>query len=759
MQAYMDSELIDTVTEAAPTSLDPYGQLLKMLFPRALNIAIYDRNGTLLWNAGGCESESLQQLIEDEVATNLLSHTEAGLVNERYRQGMLHSIDGDHAYVFPLMDSSWHLTGVVVITCAERTGQNGRGQESTYALLRPALEVLSRELISQSSLELLQRDLQARDGDLALVMGDGSSTEPHSADDFNVLLQDCIDHLGCPLGAVLIPDKNIAMYRTAEDVSPGAGAEVLNRTHRHLLALAQVQRHTVVLNKTIASGPLANLPYKILACPIHYGSHNSASQVAGVLTIFKDADNEDFSLREIRIVELVARRISQVLQISYDTSTGLLTRPALEKRASTVLAESRKDQTHYMVYIDIDRLHVINETFGMHVGDEVIARIGEVIRSSLRPSTAAARISGDRFALFLPNCPVEAARQYAEHLCAAVGKIEYRVTDKHVEASASFGVAPVQVSEHPLSHALASAEAACKAAKDRGRGRVEVYEDADHSIVRRVEDVSLIGAIRESLEQDRFRMDAQPIMELGQNTGKQHFELLIRMLTSSGEVVTPDKFLTAAERYQLAPAIDRWVVNYVLELLSAAAPRLLSVGARFAINISGQSVGDDEFRAFLEDRLRTYSLSPSLLSFEVTETAAVSNIVRAESLIRRLRKLGHDVALDDFGRGLSSLTYLKSLPVTCVKIDGELIRDVTHNQRSQAMVSAVVQLARAMKLETTAECIESPEIHQAIASLGVDYAQGFAIGRPRPLELTLNELLGTTNTTKSRMLGNYLQTG
>jgi diguanylate cyclase (GGDEF)-like protein len=757
MQELVDSDMIDAAAEAAPTSLDPYGQLLKMLFPRALNIAIYDRNGTLMWNAGGCESESLQQLIEDEVANNLLSHSEAGLVNERYRQGMLHSIDGDHAYVFPLMDSHYLLSGVVVITCAERTGQNSRTQDSTYALLRPALEVLSRELINQTSIESLQRHLRARDGDLALVMGD--SAEHQTTDDFNSMLQDCINHLECPLGAALIPDKNIAMFRTAEDVPPNVGAEVLNRTHRHLLALVQVQRHTVVLNKSITQGPMANLPYKILACPINYGSHNSASTVAGVLTVFKDADNDEFTLREIRIVELVARRISQVLQTAYDTSTGLLTRPALEKRAANILGESNKNQTHHVVYIDIDRLHVLNETFGMHIGDDVISRIGEVIRSMLTPSIAAARISGDRFALFVPNSSADSVRQYAENLCNAVNKIEYRVQDKQVETSASFGVAPVQATENPLSHALASAEAACKAAKDRGRGRVEVYQDEDHSIVRRVEDVSLLGAIREALEQDRFRMDAQPIVELNPRTGRQHFELLIRMLNENGELIQANKFLTAAERYQLAPAIDRWVVNYVLELISAAAPRLLSVNASFAINISGQSLGDDEFRNYLEDRLRTYSLSPSLLSFEVTETAAVSNIVRAETLIRRLRKLGHEVALDDFGRGLSSLTYLKSLPVNSVKIDGELIRDVTHNQRSQAMVSAVVQLARAMKLETTAECIESAEIQQAIANLGVDHAQGFAIGRPRPLELTLNELMGVSNTSTRRILGNYLQAG
>lgn len=747
----MESAIVDAAVEAAPTLLDPYGQLLKMLFPRALHIAIYDRSGALLWTAGGCESHALQQLIEDELANNLLIHADMGAVAERDRRGMVHSLDGDHAYVFPLTDAQAQLLGVVVITCAERTGYSARTLETTYGLLRPALEVLSRELVNQGSLEILQRDLRARDGDLALLMDDGSGAEQYSADDFNALLQDCISHLDCALGALLIPDKNIAVYRTGEDVSPDTGADVLNRTHRHLLALAQVQRHTVVLNKPITAGPMANLPYKILACPVYYGMHN----VAGVLTVFKDVFSYEFSLREIRIVELIARRITQVLQNAYDSSTGLLTRPALEKRATAALAESKKDQTHFMVYIDIDRLHVLNETFGMHIGDEVIARIGDVIRSAISPSIAAARISGDRFALFIPNIDSQGAQKFAANLCSAVARLNYRVADKSVETSASFGVAPVQATEHPLSHALASAEAACKAAKDRGRGRVEVYQDADHSIIRRVEDVALIGAIREALEQDRFRMDAQPIIELHTNTGKQHFELLLRMLAPSGELIPPEKFLLAAERYQLAPAIDRWVVNYVLELLSAAAPRLLAVGAQFAINISGQSLGDDDFCVFLEERLRNYGLSPSLLSFEVTETAAVSNIVRAETLIRRLRKLGHEVALDDFGRGLSSLTYLKSLPVNCVKIDGELIRDVTHNARSQAMVSAVVQLAKAMKLETTAECIESPEIHKAIASLGVDHAQGFAIGRPRPLEVVLNELLGTSNTASRKMISNF----
>ena len=216
------------------------------------------------------------------------------------------------------------------------------------------------------------------------------------------------------------------------------------------------------------------------------------------------------------------------------------------------------------------------------------------------------------------------------------------------------------------------------------------------------------------------------------------------MIDSTGDSIAPSKFLSAAERYQLAPDIDRWVVQYVLETLAPHAERLASIGAHFAVNISGQSIGDDDFPTFLERQLRVHGLPPALISFELTETAAVSNIVRAESLMRRLRDLGHEIALDDFGRGLSSLTYLKTLPVSYLKIDGELVRDVIASSRSQAMVSAIVQLARAMGLGTTAECIESDGIKTVVAGLGVDFGQGYALGRPRPLDQVLQELVAAS---------------
>jgi diguanylate cyclase (GGDEF)-like protein len=732
--ADVDTEDATALPQFDPTSFNPYGQLLKTMLPRALNISIHDRNGVLLWSADVCESPELQQLVEDEIARMQLERGEEGAYAAR-----LFNLDRESAYVFPLRESTqYRLVGLVALTCAEY-GPAARSAEALSGLLRPALEVLSRELSSQYNIENLQRDLRFRDSDLDVVLGDdtGVHNQADDADDFARLLKSCVNHMGAALGALLIPEKNIAVYRMSGNLSSGAGSELLNRTHRHLFSLAQVQRRTALLNRPIDTGPLAHIDHKILACPVMIGPR----RVVGVLAFFKPMQGADFMLREIHLVELLTRRVALILTHAYDAPTGLLTRPALEKRVTRAMQALAEQQTHHVIYVDIDRLHVLNEIFGMHVGDEVIARVAAIIRATNSPRVSAAKISGDRFGIFMQNASLQDATKLAESVRRAVSSMAYTVNTKNVEVSASFGVAPLQITEHPLSHALASAEAACKAAKDRGRGRVEVFQEADQSIVRRVEDVVLIGSIREALEKDRFRLHAQPIVDLQGNDHRQHFEILLRMVDALGETVPAEKFFMAAERYQLAPAIDRWVVKNVLEMVRAIAPQLRRVNACFAVNLSGQSLGDDEFLTFLEDQLRAGESVAELISFELTETSAVSNIVRAEALMRKLRELGHEIALDDFGKGLSSLSYLKSLPVTCVKIDGELIRDLVQNPRSQAMVSAVVQLAKAMKLTTTAECIESDAIHRIVAELGVDHAQGYAIGRPRPFELVINELL------------------
>jgi diguanylate cyclase (GGDEF)-like protein len=385
---------------------------------------------------------------------------------------------------------------------------------------------------------------------------------------------------------------------------------------------------------------------------------------------------------------------------------------------------------------------VLNENLGMHVGDEVIVRVADIIRRSLTPRVLAARVSGDRFALYVGDATLDTAQGIAENLRDAISRLGFVAGARPVDVTASFGVARISEGRQPLPHALAVAEIACKAAKDRGRDRVEIFEDSDHSIMRRFSDVTLVGTLREALALNRFRLDAQPIVALDGAEIGPRYELLLRMTDDGGKSVAPDKFLSAAERYQLAPAIDRWVVHRVLAILGEHAESLVHRGASFAVNISGQSLGDQDFSAFLDCELRASGIPPALLTFEVTETAAVANIVRAEALIRRLRDLGFGVALDDFGQGLSSLTYLKTLPVTTLKIDGSFVRDAAADDRSQAMLNAIVQLARAMGLSTVAECVESERIHAIVRTLGVDLGQGFFLGRPTPVDDVIARLVG-----------------
>jgi EAL domain-containing protein (putative c-di-GMP-specific phosphodiesterase class I) len=303
------------------------------------------------------------------------------------------------------------------------------------------------------------------------------------------------------------------------------------------------------------------------------------------------------------------------------------------------------------------------------------------------------------------------------------------------------GITPLEPGATELAHVLAPAETACKAAKDRGRNRVEVYQASDVSIMRRHADIGIAGQVREAIDSGRLHLNAQLILPFAAaESARPHYELLLRMTDDLGQTVGPDTFLSAATRYQLMPAIDRWVINHVIETLKPRAGILESKALGFAINFSGQSLNDDSFADWLISSIASCGLDPELFCFELTENATVANLPRAEALMRRLRQLGCGVALDDFGTGLSSLSCLRQLPVTMLKIDGSFVRDVLKDARAESLVRAVAQLARGMSIVTVAEYIETEAIGTRIAELGVDYGQGFAIGKPIPFADLLTEL-------------------
>ncbi len=718
--------------EAHPpdASFEPYGRLLRILMPSLLGVVVHDGFGNLVWASDEWDLAEAPDVVKAAISN--------ALGNTAQFAGIRRTLDADRVvYSFAVRGEHIDLLGVVsLIGRVSATQTEARPLTYVQHLVQSALECLRRELSLRSQLGSREHDLGGRERDLSLMLEMSSHQSPGGgdADELDLILKAGLEHMHCALVALWVPDKNIelSVTRSGQPMAP----QSLKRAQRHLTAWMQLQQRTIVVNRVAKAAGDGASQYKMLACPIRHTSQ----RVMGVLALFNPSSAPDFDSHQTRIAELLAKKATAVIQAQYDASTGLMTRQAFERHAALLPLSADSPRCHCILYIDIDRLHVINETFGMHVGDDVIACVAERMAKTLPRNALSARISGDRLAALIPLVGMEAAASLAESIRSAIAAIKPRAGQGSFAVSASFGVAPLGGDHNALAHALATAEIACKAAKDRGRNRVEVFQDSDHSIIRRHTDILVVGNLREALANDSFRLDAQPILPLRGNCARPRFELLIRMLGEHGEVIPPGKFLSAADRYQLMPSIDRWVVRRACRLLGKHARSVGKDIGRFAVNLSGQSLQDRSFLNFIIAQIHEAGLPPNVLCFELTETATMGNLANAQQFMRTLQDLGCQFALDDFGTGVSSLAYLKDLSVDYLKIDGSFVRDGLANARSESMIKAIAQLAKVMGMETVAEYVETDNLRVKMADLGVDYGQGFAIGKSRPLEELLVEL-------------------
>jgi diguanylate cyclase (GGDEF)-like protein len=395
-----------------------------------------------------------------------------------------------------------------------------------------------------------------------------------------------------------------------------------------------------------------------------------------------------------------------------------------------------------VLYGDLDQLHVINKLAGLAIGDLAISAVGAALQTAELPSgSCSCHLSGDRFTVYIPSTTLAQGRRIAEVLSKTVSGLSVTVHGTPTPLSISFGVALIPSTDGGLSHALAAAEAACKAAKDRGRGRVEVYQDADQNIVGHSNDVLVADRLREALDAGRIEVFAQPIVRLNGTQSTADYELLVRLIGDVGAHVSPTWFMSAATRYRMLVELDRTVVGHVLAKLEAQRGALAQKNLRFALNLSGPSLGDADFLEWLMSRVGGAGVPGEWLQFEITELAAVAHVAQTQAMIRRLQARGVQFALDDFGAGLRSFEYLKHFDVKRLKLDGCFVRDLTSNPRSESLVRAIAQLGRSMGIETVADCVETYEVRDRLAELGIDYAQGFLFGRPKPFDAVLaNEL-------------------
>lgn len=435
--------------------------------------------------------------------------------------------------------------------------------------------------------------------------------------------------------------------------------------------------------------------------------------------------------------QLLAAQLTH--QASHDSLTGLANRHAFEHRVHQALEIAREQNAeHALFYLDLDQFKIINDTCGHMAGDALLRQLSRILQTRVRRQDVLARLGGDEFGVLMEHCPLPDAMRVANSLCKAVNEYRFIWGDKTFQVGVSIGVVPIHAASDSLNSVLSAADSACYAAKDAGRNRAHLYAENDAELARRHGEMQWVTRINQALEDNRFQLAFQPIVPtgLGQLEG-QHYELLLRMEDESGQLVLPGAFLPAAERYHLAVKLDQWVVGTALDWLSAH-PDHLDRLALCSINLSGHSLGDEELLGYLVKRLSSQRSLTGKICFEITETAAITNLYQALHFIHTLKNIGCRFALDDFGSGLSSFAYLKKLPVDFLKIDGIFVEDIAHDPVSLAMVSSINEIGHVMGMETIAEFVENDQILSQLRAIGVNYVQGYGIGKPRPLtELAL----------------------
>ena len=435
---------------------------------------------------------------------------------------------------------------------------------------------------------------------------------------------------------------------------------------------------------------------------------------------------------DVTVTLNLARELSH--QASHDALTGVPNRREFELRLSERLSRLREPgETDVVCYLDLDQFKVVNDTCGHVAGDELLRQVVDLLKQHLRSADLLARLGGDEFGLILQGCPVCQAGALADRMREAIQDYRFAWEGKVFSIGVSIGLVEIGSKDGDLGTVLSAADAACYAAKEAGRNRVHVYQPDDDKLLEQHGQMQWVGRLQAALDQDRLRLYVQPIIPLHEpERNPVHFEILVR-LEEQGRIVSPGSFLPAAERYNLMPRIDQWVVNNTLAWLGDRYRKQGRLDGVYCINLSGASLSDERFRQTLRVILEQLKLPPGSICFEITETAAVANLSKVVHFIGEVRQLGCAFALDDFGSGLSSFAYLKNLPVDFLKIDGSFIKDVVRDPIDFAMVQAINAIGHVMGLKTIAEFVEDEQILQRLTEIGLDYAQGYHLGEPRPL--------------------------
>ncbi|MCW8988312.1 MAG: EAL domain-containing protein [Gammaproteobacteria bacterium] len=455
--------------------------------------------------------------------------------------------------------------------------------------------------------------------------------------------------------------------------------------------------------------------------------------IAPIIAKDKDVLGAVIILRDVTEVRTMEKRLSY--QASHDALTGLINRREFELRLKQTIRNAQVENiSHSICFLDLDKFKIINDTSGHAAGDEFLKQISKTIQSSLRQTDILARLGGDEFAIILDSCSIYQATNICNQIIKTIKDTRFSWGKNSFESGASIGIVPITKLTASVSEVMSSVDAACYEAKDKGRNRIQVFEPDNAEFIQHQAETSWIQRIKNAISENHFELYFQEIRNINPDyPTPKTIELLIR-LNEDGNIVYPDSFIPTAERYNLMPMIDEWVISNTFDFINRYTD-IHDNDIRVAINLSGQSLSEDSVLNLITSKLRkNKQLKKELICFEITETAAIANMSKAVEFIAEIKQMGCKFSLDDFGSGLSSFSYLKNMPIDNIKIDGIFIREINTEPTNRVFVESIHNISKIMGIKTTAEYVENEAILECIKSIGIDYAQGYHISKPAPVK-------------------------
>jgi diguanylate cyclase (GGDEF)-like protein/PAS domain S-box-containing protein len=533
------------------------------------------------------------------------------------------------------------------------------------------------------------------------------------------------------------------MNPVAEDITGWSEEEARNNLLEDILTLYSEKTEEKIKmpheNEDSEKGPLF---FKNTILENHNGE---IIPVEGTVAKIRDVENmtegQVIAIRDLTEMREMSDKLSY--QASHDALTGLMNRNAFSQNLTALIESAhRENREHALLYVDLDQFKLINDTVGHAAGDELLIEATSIIKTVFRSGDICARIGGDEFGILLTDTNQETALNIAQRLHNRLSERKLSWGPNTFNIHSSIGLVMIDNQSKDIHSILAAADDACFLAKEEGGKRIKMFETSNSLFLKRRGEMQWVARLTGALEEDRFELYFQPIIDLKSNSDSEKeikSEILVRMIDEENNIVQPADFLPAAERYNMMPAVDRWVVRNAMHLYNEITKQDGKSGINriFAINLSAESMADEDFLDYIYDHIEESGIKPQNFCFEITETVTITNMATASRFIRELKDIGCTFALDDFGSGFSSFGYLKDMPVDFLKIDGSFVKDMDENPVNCAMVEAINNLGHVMGIKTIAEFARSQAIIDKLRELQVDFAQGYEIGRPKPLKSLL----------------------